>query len=337
MTTSTNTPRVSVVMCVYNGEKYLREAMESILTQSFTDFEFIIVNDGSTDRSEQIALSYDDKRIHYHTYEKSRGLPAALNVGIALAQGEYLARMDADDVSTSDRLLTQVAFLDQHPTVGVVGSWAQVFGGERDHVWKNPTTPEEVGALLLFNCCLLHPTVMIRRSILTEHNLRYNEQFTTAQDYELWSRVREVTELTNIPRILLRYRTHGEGNSILKKAEREQNTWLVQVAILNKLGIVPTETERVLHQSSVPANTKYPNDYIHKKEAWLLTLLETNQKVRLFNLTALKSVVLKIWLATHDHLGVTTLERLRAILSQLFIWNLPSLLRFARLCIKTRQ
>ncbi len=332
--TTTFSPRVSVVMSVHNGEKYLREAIDSILSQTFTDFEFIIINDGSTDSSEHIIRSYDDQRIRSVTQEKNIGLPASLNIGFALARGEYLARMDADDISVPERLRTQVTFLDEHPTIGVAGGWAQVFGHEAPHIWKNPTNPDEVDALLLFSCCLLHPTTMIRRSILTKHHLRYNEQFTTAQDYELWSRVREVTQLTNIPRILLHYRTYAPGDSSAKKANQQHNSWQIQKNMLQELGILATETDRFLHQNSTPAASNQSDDFIREKEAWLLSLLEANLRTKIFKHTALHDIVLKIWLSAHNHSHITMRQRWRVLHSKLFSCNPKSIIAWLRLLLR---
>ena len=119
---------VTVLMPVYNGEMYLREAIDSILHQTFTDFEFLIINDGSTDNSETIILSYDDSRIRYEKNDSNLKLIATLNKGIELAKGKYIVRMDADDISIPDRIEKQVAFLEKNPDVGICGSWFTAFG-----------------------------------------------------------------------------------------------------------------------------------------------------------------------------------------------------------------
>src|SRR6185295_9135648 len=157
-------PQVSVLMSVYNGEKYLKEAMESILNQSFSDFEFLIFNDSSTDSSREIILSYNDPRIVLIDNKKNIGLTKTLNKGISLAKGKYIARMDADDVCHPERLNEQVNYLDKNAEVAVCGTWVQFLN--ENEVVKLPTKKNEIKTLLFCNSCLAHPSVMIRKSFL---------------------------------------------------------------------------------------------------------------------------------------------------------------------------
>jgi glycosyltransferase involved in cell wall biosynthesis len=140
-------PRISVVMSVYNGEKYLRQAIESILQQTYTDFEFIIIDDGSTDSSREIIQSYDDKRIRLVINEQNIGLTKSLNKGIRLAKGEFIARMDADDISLPQRFEKQVAYLDSHPEVGVLGTYANIID-HRGKIINNIIFPTEHETIL---------------------------------------------------------------------------------------------------------------------------------------------------------------------------------------------
>jgi len=138
-------PKVTVLMPVYNGERYLNEAVDSILGQTFTDFEFLIIDDASTDKTPEILRSYDDPRIRVVTNEENLGLSKSLNKGLALARGEFIARMDADDVSYPYRLQVQHEFMTQHPGAGVIGSWAEYIDrkGEIVHRYRAPIFPEE--------------------------------------------------------------------------------------------------------------------------------------------------------------------------------------------------
>ena len=154
--------QLSVVMPVYNAEKYLSEAIESILQQSFEDFEFLIINDGSTDRSKDIVLQYDDPRIIYVENDSNMGLIATLNRGIKLARGLFLARMDADDISVKDRFAKQIAFLKNNPNYGLCGSTVRIIDGkgQRKKRVMLPITDTEIRTYSYFSSPLIHPTVM---------------------------------------------------------------------------------------------------------------------------------------------------------------------------------
>ena len=143
-------PKVTVLMPVYNGSKYLKAAIDSILSQSFTDFEFLIINDGSTDDSVKIINSYHDQRIKLIDNKINQGLVAVLNQGLKLAIGEYIARMDSDDFSTCNRLSQQVRFMDKHNDIGVLGSWVKIMKGSDEFLGRYFLNHEEIKANLLF-------------------------------------------------------------------------------------------------------------------------------------------------------------------------------------------
>ncbi|MBR1754842.1 glycosyltransferase [bacterium] len=202
-------PKVTVLMSVYNTEEnFLREAIESILNQTFKDFEFLIINDGSTNNAEEIIKSYNDSRIRYVLNEKNLRLIASLNKGLDLAQGEYIARFDSDDISRPERLEKQVKFMDDHPSVGLLGTQYQSFPKKRisDGLTDNKLIKE---SLLVQSNQLGHPTVMMRTSVLREHNLKYDKDALHVEDYKLWLDMSEVTDIANLDEILLDYRRHG--------------------------------------------------------------------------------------------------------------------------------
>jgi len=204
-------PRVSVLMPVYNGERYVRKAVESILNQTFTDFEFIIVDDGSTDHTWQILQDYaaNEPRIVLVRNETNVGLARSLNRGLGLARGEYIARMDADDVSLSGRLTAQVSFLDEHAGVGVVGSAVQVIDadGSPGNVWRYPAMHALILWSLCFHAPLAHPTVVFRRAVV-ERVGGYDDALLASEDRDLWQRLSSVTRLANLPEVYLLYRQH---------------------------------------------------------------------------------------------------------------------------------
>jgi glycosyltransferase involved in cell wall biosynthesis len=211
-------PRVSVVLAVYNTERYVREAIDSILGQTFEDFEFIIVNDGSTDGTTDILLSYEDPRIVLLRNEQNSGVTRALNRGLARARGEYIARMDPDDFSMPERLEKLVAYLDAHPAVGLVGAWSEWTDEqlERLFVLKPPTDSPLIKWTLLFRNSFVHPSVMYRRSLI-ERLGGYGTDY--ALDRDLWTRLIPETEMANLPEILHKWRRHPDTISV-KRAER---------------------------------------------------------------------------------------------------------------------
>lgn len=205
------TPAVSVLMPVYNGERFLAEAIDSILGQTFTDFEFVIVDDGSTDASPAILADYAsrDPRIRVLT-QANAGIVAALNRGLAECRAPLVARMDADDISLPTRLERQVAFLGGHPAVAVVGTAFQLVSdtGGAGPVVRHATGHAAIVRGLRRGNCLAHPTVMMRRDPIQAVG-GYREFLRHAEDYDLWTRVAERHELANLPECLLRYRVHG--------------------------------------------------------------------------------------------------------------------------------
>lgn len=204
------TPKISVVMSVYNGCQYLQEAIDSILGQTFNNFEFIIVDDASTDTSHEIICSFEDPRIVCLKNEKNIGLASSLNKGLKAARSMYIARMDADDVSLPDRLKKQVCFLDAHPEIGILGCACRLIDAKGQVCGVKPRLQDDTSirwAALLRNP-FIHPSVMLRREVLVTHGLFYDETFQQTQDYEFFTRVLKYTKGANVNEPLLLYRTH---------------------------------------------------------------------------------------------------------------------------------
>ncbi len=223
-------------MPVYNGEKYLNEAIDSILNQTFYDFEFLIINDGSTDNSEDIILSFSDPRIRYLKNEVNLKLIATLNKGLDLAQGKYIARMDADDISLPDRLQKQLEFMERNPKIGVLGSWVRNFGAGRDFDVTFKSGNKNIRFELFFHNYFHHPSIMLRAEIIKTNNLYY-PNVLHAEDYALWIKVSNYTELEILPEILLLYRSHGENISELNKDFQKEQTSDCRKMQLISLGI----------------------------------------------------------------------------------------------------
>lgn len=206
--------RATVLMPVYNAERFLRSAMDSILRQTFTDFEFLIFDDGSTDSSPDIVRACNDPRIRFYRSKQNVGYVKHLNRGIDLARGEYIFRMDADDIARPDRFARQIAFMDAHPDVGACGSWVHYFGN-KNAISKRPAEHEDIILQMLSGTTLVHPSVVMRTGVLREHGLYYAEDYLYTEDYLMWIQLSKVSRLANIPEVLLHYRIHDQNVSCL--------------------------------------------------------------------------------------------------------------------------
>lgn len=213
---SLDKPKVTVLMSVYNGEKHLREAVDSILDQTYKGFEFIIINDGSTDKTLKILKNYNDSRIKIINNEENIGLTRSLNKGLKFARGHYIARQDADDISNPDRLQKEVDFLAEHSDYAAVGSFIKVISGDGKELStiKKPITDEDIRDFLKIGNCIAHGSAMVRAGCM--HDVKgYDETIPRAQDYDLWLRLSEKYKLANIPEYLYLWRRH-EGNISVK-------------------------------------------------------------------------------------------------------------------------
>lgn len=208
-----NSPLVSVVMPVYNGQDFLREAIDSILNQSYSNFEFIILNDGSKDESDDIIKSYSDSRINYHLHQNV-GLGATLNIGLTLCKGKYIARQDQDDVSYVDRFKKQVDYLEQNSNVFLLGTRAKIIGEDivemRFH--NHAIHPSDLKFDLMFDNPFVHSSVMFRKAAIDKVGY-YQSDRKLYEDFNLWSRFAEHGDVANLKEVLVDYRHHEKGIS----------------------------------------------------------------------------------------------------------------------------
>jgi len=214
-------PALSVVMSVLNGRRYLGEAVDSILGQSFRDFEFIIIDDGATDGSGHLLDVYaqKDPRIRV-IHQENRGLTSSLNIGLGFVRGPYVARMDADDVSEATRLARQVEFLDRHADHIAVGTSAHVIdeGGRIVGRINLGGEDRELAVRFLADNFMIHGSVMFRG----EHNVRYNNALRYAQDFDLWVRLRVLGKIANLSEPLYQWRQHSGAISARKTTEQKR-------------------------------------------------------------------------------------------------------------------
>ena len=218
---------MSIVMSVFNEECWVTESLSSLINQTYRNLEIILVDDGSTDATVELVqkICQADSRVHLFRNSKNIGLPASLNVGISIARGDYIARMDADDVADLKRIEKQVNFLDSHPEVGILGTWCYkvIEGSNEQSLWKRPVHHAEI----LFNemanasAAMVHPTVMMRRDVLPSRK-PYNESYSCAQDKDLWSRLLLTTRFQNLAEPLLNYRVREKSISGSRKSEQRR-------------------------------------------------------------------------------------------------------------------
>lgn len=261
-------PKISVLMPIYNtDEKYLREAIESILNQSFKDYEFLILNDSPDNiKLDKIIASYKDKRIKYSKNDKNIGITRSRNKLIDMAIGEYLAVMDHDDISLPERFTKEVEYLDAHPKVGVVGCKTQRMSNNK--MSKNPTEDKDIRLALMRSCCITHPASMIRKSVLIENKIRYEEQFSPSEDYALWCRLIKCTRFYNVPELLFRYRDHEENTSHKQKNKMDMATLAIQSfveaenpALHSEFLLRATHTTRIRLFGFIPLLTIFKKGY----------------------------------------------------------------------------
>jgi glycosyltransferase involved in cell wall biosynthesis len=207
LTMTSSNPLISVIMPVYNGEKFLRETIDSVLNQTWRDYEFIIVNDGSSDTTQQIIDSYDDKRVVPVCVNPNQGVSNARNKGVDLAKGKFIAFCDADDIYDPSRLQTQLDFLQNHPDVDICSSYFIVFENDQEVLVQHPVTDQEIKEHFFTENCIGQPCVMAKSSLFRQH--KYNPALQASEDYDLWTRMAAAGAVfANIPQPLVKHRLH---------------------------------------------------------------------------------------------------------------------------------
>lgn len=271
---------VSVIMSTLNTpEAYLRASIESVLNQTFSDFEFIIVDDGSTANDCEIIESYDDPRILLLRNGTNRGLPYSLNRGIEAATGKYLMRMDSDDISLPFRMYEQYEYMESHPDIDILGIMAWKFGS-KSGIMGAGIIAQEMNIMMFFKNRLIHPGVMIRKAFLVEHNLRYNEDFKRSQDYELWSRAMKYGKIALLPKVAIKYRVHEKQASAANADDQKRMCYAICCNMLSELAIDLTQEQYEMHYALM--NGK-PVDDVNGLIKWAKTLITANKTTNRFN------------------------------------------------------
>ena len=288
-------PLISVILPAYNAEKFIKDAIQSILDQTFEDFELIIINDCSTDNTLQIIKKFQDPRIKIIDNKTNLKIVRSLNSGMEIATGKFVARMDADDISLPTRFRKQIEYFNQHPEVDICGSWVRLFDGA-DTTFKPYESHDDIKASLLFVNNIIHPSVMFRKASLVKNNLSYDQSFINAEDYGLWVAAMDKLRFANVQEVLLKYRLHANNVSLFQK-EIPADIRLMNIkafeTIFKNMGLSYTPTDLDIHLNF---GLKRINDlseaYINKSLSWLKHIVHTNNETRYFDKRSLRNVVL---------------------------------------------
>ncbi len=298
-------PKVTVVIPVYNREKYVGEAIESILEQTFSDFELLVIDDGSTDKSREVVRSYYDPRIRLVCNESNEGIPRTRNKGIQFVRSEYLAFLDSDDWAYPKRLAKQVAFLDRHPDYVAVGAWVDWMDEESRslrRVKRKPVLPDEIAAQRLFQQGIENSASMARAGVLREY--KHQEEYDVSEDFDLWARIAARYKLATLPDVLVRRRMHS-GRITEEKAHRIKETLMAIYATqLHALGVAFTNTDLERHflLRSMRKQRFAPDlIYLEWAEKWLLQLQGANQGAQSYPEPAFSEMLGRFWLKVCWH------------------------------------
>lgn len=294
-------PLVTVLMPVYNGERYLDRAIQSIQKQSYEHYKFLIIDDGSTDSSLSIIERYkrDDPRVDLISNPRNLGLIETLNRGIEQIDTKYVARMDCDDYAHPTRLEKQVDIMEASPSLGACGTWITVknISDGSEYVQRYPTTHAEIKVQMLGYCAIAHPTVMLRADFLTKEKLRYDPNFIHAEDYELWTRAIERFEFANIDEPLLDYTIHPENVSSKNESIQKAASKKIRIQYISKLITPQSEDEtsiQRLFSSGLPTDGLNQTDFTTTRDL-LERLVIANKERRIFNPVLFDDYLFNTW------------------------------------------
>lgn len=292
-----STPLVSVMMAVYNSEKYLREAIEGILNQTYTNFEFLIINDGSTDKSKDIILSYSDPRIVFLENEINSGIVKSRNTCLEKSKGKYIAILDSDDIALPIRLEKQVEFMEFNPEYGMCGTYFKVINnkGKKLYNVKFPISDFDLKSYLHFGNSFCHSTMLIRSDLALK--FKYPEAFQLGEDYALWQSISSVSKIYTIPVFTTYYRIHGNNISVSKQAEMFEAIKIINATNLQNLSIPFSENELEIYSHFLIFNHEYfkNKDNFKKLEEWLQKLLSYVEKDKEIEKIVILRFLLQRW------------------------------------------
>lgn len=289
-------------MSNYNTpEEYLRTAIESILNQTYSNFEFIIVDDYSTDDSKKVVKSYKDPRIILIENKENLGLTKSLNIALKQAKGEFIARMDSDDYSYPERLSKQVSFFEQHPDYILCGTAIELFGSgaykhKQKYVIKRLPSQDEWAILQLFDNStnIIHPTAMFRHQMLIDNSIQYNENYIYAQDYRIWIDCNRAAKCVSLDNVLFKYRIHDGAISSSKKETQDDCAKRIIEEQLSWLNLELPEKWETIHRGFFVGRKEYDLD----QRKWIKTIISANKKHKVYNHKLIKRMLWTKWAET---------------------------------------
>lgn len=288
-------PKVSVILSAYNAEKYIAMAVESILKQTFGDFEFFIVNDASTDRTSEIIKSFTDSRIISINNMENLGVAVSANICMDAAKGEYIARMDADDISFSHRFELQVNLLDNNPKVGICGAWLRTIGSGKNYTEKYAVSSKEIKFRMLLENPFAQPVIMLRKSFFDKYGLRYVSSYFPSEDYELWARAISFFDGANIPEVLLNYRIHPENASNTKHEKQMKDTDLIRTRQLKHILGEINDAEADVFLQLLKKCGGRGIEFIDTAKCLLLKMHEANKEKRIYAPEYMNPFIASCW------------------------------------------
>ncbi len=321
---------VTVLMPVYNSELYLKDAIDSILNQTFKNFELLIVNDGSSDSSDKIIRSFDDSRINYINNQVNKGIVAALNEGLNLSRGKFIARMDADDIADSERLAKQYEFLVENPDYKLCGTNAIAINnkGEENRRIKRPHSSEKIKVLQLFRNAFIHPTIMADAEVMKSFG--YAKDYEYAEDYLLFSQITMNHKVTNLDYSGIKYRLHSESISAKKLDEMAISEMKTMKYLLSFLFDDVSDFVLASHHSLLRPKQHINPQETQQIEKHLLAIKNINSNKLLFSAATLDTQLKKEWFET---LKKSTLKnKVKAFISsELFSFHMSDVKRLFKL------
>ena len=318
---------VSVLMPVYNVDMYLKEAIDSILNQTYKNIELIIIDDCSTDNSRSIIESYNDSRIRAFYNNENLQQPRTRNKALKLAKGDYIANMDSDDISYTNRIEEQVKYMEMNSDVDICGCYYQTFGGKRKQIVKMPVIDEDCKVLSIVTSPVAHPSVMIRRDSIEKYTIQYDPNYKYSQDFELWSRlVFEGVKISNVPKVLLKYRENPTGVTYGHSNESQQYTERV---ISRNLSLL---FDNCCNFNDIILNTSDIND-LKKNINILLNLKSIHNKLG-FSETQIEYIIYYLIKYLINRLKKIDIELLNILIFNIGI-NKLNLLWFLKIMIKS--
>lgn len=290
-------PEVSIVMPVYNSERFVGEAIQSLLDQTFRNFELIVVDDGSTDRSPGIISGFSDSRIRVLKNERNRGIVFSRNRGLAAMNGKYYAPFDSDDVAMPDKIEKQVDFLQRNPDIAMTGSWAMLCdenGNRMRQKWKLNARPEMIPSIMLFRNYFVHSSVLVRQNAIK--NITFQEGFDVVEDYRFCADLAFGQKVFNFPGYLISYRIH-QNSAMRSNSERmlDQDRKIYRY-LFNRLNIELSESD--LNCIFALKGKESIDDFklLRELHSFLLHVLSQNRKLNMFNRAAFERTVADRWL-----------------------------------------